>query len=163
VGADGGVFSFGDAPFLGSLPGDGVNTINIIGMAADPKGPGYWLVSGDGTVYPFGAATKFGSATGTTSPVSGIESTPDGGGYWIVTFSGAVYAFGDAQYLGSLPSIGVLPTYSVAGIVTTPDGGGYWLIGSDGGVFAFGDAEYLGSLPGLDVSVSDVVGAMPTG
>jgi len=46
--------------------------------------------------------------------------------------------------------------------VPSADAGGYWLIGSDGGIFAFGDAPFVGSLPGLGVSVTDVVGAVPT-
>ena len=40
--ADGGVFSFGDAPFEGSL-GDLALQGPIIAMAATPDGKGYWL------------------------------------------------------------------------------------------------------------------------
>jgi hypothetical protein len=47
-------------------------------------------------------------------------------------------------------------------LVPTADDHGYWLIGSDGGVFAYGDAPALGSLPGLGVTVSNIVGAVPT-
>ncbi len=54
------------------------------------------------------------------------------------------------------------PTLPVIGIVHTSDTKGYWLIGSDGGVYAFGDAGFVGSLPGLSVSVSNIVGAVPT-
>jgi hypothetical protein len=36
------------------------------------------------------------------------------------------------------------------------------LIGSDGGVFAYGDAPSLGSLPGLGVTVTNIVGGVPT-
>jgi hypothetical protein len=162
VGSDGGVFTFGNAPFLGSLPGIGVHVTNIIGIAANPSDSGYWLVAANGTVYSFGSAVNFGSATGTSSPVSAIESTPDGGGYWIVTQNGSVYTFGDAGNFGSLPGIGVIPAHPVIGLVPTSDDGGYWLIGSDGGIFAFGDAPFVGSLPGLGVSVTDIVGAVPT-
>ena len=47
-------------------------------------------------------------------------------------------------------------------LVTTSDDAGYWLIGSDGGIFAFGDAPFVGSLPQVGVSVTDIVGAVPT-
>ena len=31
LGSDGGIFTFGDAPFYGSLPGVGVHVTNIVG------------------------------------------------------------------------------------------------------------------------------------
>jgi YVTN family beta-propeller protein len=162
VGSDGGVFTFGNAPFLGSLPSIGVTINSVIGIAATPSDDGYWLVTASGTVYSFGNATNFGSAAGSSSPVSAIQSTPDGGGYWIVTQNGAVKTFGDAGNFGSLPGIGVTPAHPVIGLVPTADDGGYWLIGSDGGIFAFGDAPFVGSLPQVGVSVTDIVGAVPT-
>ena len=79
-----------------------------------------------------------------------------------MTQNGSVYTFGDAGNFGSLPGIGVIPAHPVIGLVPTSDDGGYWLIGSDGGIFAFGDAPFVGSLPGLGVSVTDIVGAVPT-
>ena len=36
VGTDGGVFTFGDAPFYGSLPGSGVVVRNITAVAGAP-------------------------------------------------------------------------------------------------------------------------------
>ena len=52
--ADGGVFSFGNAVFHGSL---GNVTLNkpIVGGAADTGTGGYWLAGGDGGVFSFGA------------------------------------------------------------------------------------------------------------
>jgi len=51
VGADGGVFNFGDAAYYGSLPGEHVSpTEPVVGMAATPDGAGYWLVGADGGV-----------------------------------------------------------------------------------------------------------------
>ena len=156
------MFAFGDAAFLGSLPGRGIHVGNVVGIAATPSGAGYWVIGGDGIVYAFGDAPNFGSATGTLSPVSGISSTPDGGGYWVVTQNGGVNAFGDAGYFLSLPAIGVIPTSPMIGLVPTTDDRGYWLIGSDGGIFAFGDAGFVGSLPGLGIHITDVVGAVQT-
>ena len=53
VSADGGIFSFGDAPFLGSMGGRRLNQ-PIVGMAAHPGGNGYWLVASDGGIFTFG-------------------------------------------------------------------------------------------------------------
>ncbi len=55
IAADGGVFSFGDVPFQGSIPGvlpDGVNlNAPIIGMVA--YGDGYLMLGSDGGVFNF--------------------------------------------------------------------------------------------------------------
>jgi hypothetical protein len=53
VASDGGVFSFGGAPFLGSL-GDLVLNEPIVGMAGGELG-GYRLVAADGGIFAFGA------------------------------------------------------------------------------------------------------------
>jgi adhesin/invasin len=63
VGAHGGVYAFGGAPFAGSLPGVGVVTSSVVGMAAAPGG-GYWLVGRDGGVFAFGSAGFSGSLPG---------------------------------------------------------------------------------------------------
>ena len=99
VGADGGVFTFGDAQFYGSLPGIGVHVSDIVGMAATPDGKGYWLVGADGGVYAFGDAKFYGSLPGTgvhVDPALRITATPTGHGYWLVASTGQVYAFGSA-------------------------------------------------------------------
>ncbi|HUY87038.1 MAG TPA: Ig-like domain repeat protein, partial [Acidimicrobiales bacterium] len=58
VGADGGVFTFGDALFYGSCPGSGsgCRDVNapVVGIVATPDGKGYWLVGADGGVFTFG-------------------------------------------------------------------------------------------------------------
>ncbi len=62
VGSDGGVFAFGDAGFVGSLPGLGVHVSNIVGIVPTPSGHGYWMVGSDGGVFAFGDAPFLGSA-----------------------------------------------------------------------------------------------------
>jgi hypothetical protein len=62
VAADGGVFTFGTAPYLGSL-GDVALAHPIAGMAPAP-GEGYWFVGRDGGVFTFGQARFHGSAAG---------------------------------------------------------------------------------------------------
>ena len=58
--ADGGVFSFGDAAFLGSAGGTRLNQ-PVVGMVATASGNGYWLVAADGGVFTFGDAAFAGS------------------------------------------------------------------------------------------------------
>jgi hypothetical protein len=160
VGADGGVFAFGSAPYDGSLPALGIHVDDIVGLAANTKGTGYFLVGTDGGVFAFGTATYEGSLPGDgiqVNNVVGIRTTTDGKGYWLVASDGGVFAFGDAKYEGSLPGDGI----DVHDIVTMREASsgndGYWLVGSDGGIFAFGSALYEGSLPGDGIAVSDIV------
>lgn len=64
VGLDGGVFSFGDAGFYGSLPSLHISVQDIVGIASTPDGHGYWLLGADGGVFSFGDATFYGSLPG---------------------------------------------------------------------------------------------------
>lgn len=164
VGADGGVFAFGDAPYEGSLPGDGISVHDIVGIAATPDGGGYWLVGADGGVYAFGDAGFDGSMGGTylNAPVVGIAATPDGAGYWLVASDGGVFAFGNATFDGSM--VGEHLGAPVRGMAATSDGQGYWLVAQDGGVFTFGDARFFGSAAGGPQAFSMVgIAATPDG
>jgi streptogramin lyase len=160
AGRDGGVFAFGSAPFLGSLPADGIrSTAPVVAVAATPDGRGYWLAGADGGVFAFGDAGFFGSLPGLgltpTAPVVGMAATTDGRGYWLVGADGGVFAFGDAGFFGSLPGASppVTASAAITAVASSPDGRGYWLAGADGGVFAFGEAAFFGSLPAAGVAV----------
>jgi hypothetical protein len=62
IGADGGVFNFGDAVNIGSLPGEGVVPAKpITGGALTPSGKGLWLTAADGGVFSLGDAVFYGS------------------------------------------------------------------------------------------------------
>ena len=147
VGSDGGVFSFGDAKFAGSMGGKRLNA-PIVGMTEGPSSGGYWLVASDGGVFSFGNAHFHGSMGGRhlNAPVVGIVSTPDRLGYWLVASDGGVFSFGDAQSAGSMG--GRHLNAPIVGMAATRDGKGYWLVASDGGVFSFGDAHFWGSMGG---------------
>jgi len=163
-GRDGGVFSFGNAHYFGSLPALGVGVDDIVATLPTPSGAGYSMIGADGGVFSFGNAHYFGSLPALGVSVSNIVAavaSHDGGGYLLFGRDGGVFAFGDAPYFGSLPGVGVV-TDDIVDAVSTPDGGGYWLVGADGGVFSFGDAAYFGSLPALGVNVSDIVGVAPS-
>jgi hypothetical protein len=143
VGADGGLYSFGGASFLGSTGGSHLNR-PIVGMADDTGSSGYWLVATDGGIFSFGAPF-YGSTGGTrlNRPIVGMAATPDGGGYWLVASDGGIFSFGSAHFYGSTGSTHL--NRPIVGMASTPDGGGYWLVASDGGIFSFGDAHFYGS------------------
>ncbi|MGD0880904.1 MAG: hypothetical protein ABSB09_04980, partial [Acidimicrobiales bacterium] len=156
VGADGGVFAFGDAVFHGSLPASEISPAQpIVGVATTPDGDGYWLVGADGGVFAFGDAVFHGSAVGTgLEPVTAIVASPDGGGYALVDRYGAVSVFGDAVDSGAIPPVPGTSTSTetdtsllgpIVAVAANAQGTGYWMAGSDGGVFAFG-VPFAGSL-----------------
>lgn len=104
VDAKGGVFTFGDAMFFGSLPGIGVVPNKpIVAAAISPSGGGYALVGADGGVFAFGDFRYSGGlgAVALNKPVSDFDVTPSGAGYWMAAEDAGVFAFGDAPYLGS--------------------------------------------------------------
>jgi hypothetical protein len=75
VAADGGIFTFGDAPFYGST---GAMRLNrpIVGMARTQNGDGYWLEASDGGIFTFGNAGFFGSTASTrlNRPIVGMAT-----------------------------------------------------------------------------------------
>jgi hypothetical protein len=60
VAKNGGVFSFGDANFYGSI-GKLHLAKPITGIIATPDGKGYWLVANGGAIYSYGDASFYGS------------------------------------------------------------------------------------------------------
>jgi hypothetical protein len=116
LGADGGIFSFGNAGFYGSIPRLGTapagssspKLLNapIVGFVPSADGGGYFMVALDGGVFAFGDAKFEGSCPG-MGGCSGVAVAvmPDasGNGYWLVTATGRVYAFGDAVNYGPGP------------------------------------------------------------
>src|SRR6266480_1140273 len=157
--ANGGVFSYGNAPFKGSV---GALNKPIVGMATTPLGDGYWMAASDGGIFAFNV--PFLGSTGDlklNQPVVSIIASPLGGGYWLVAADGGVFNFG-VPLLGSTGSMKL--NKPIVGAAATPTGQGYWLVASDGGIFSFGDAAFYGSVGG-NPAVKPVVGmaATPTG
>ncbi|HVW33328.1 MAG TPA: N-acetylmuramoyl-L-alanine amidase, partial [Acidimicrobiia bacterium] len=163
LGADGGVFGFGDAPFLGAPAG------RLHGPAVDleptPTGKGYWVLSAAGEVVAYGDALFAGQTFPLPLPAVGLAATPSGRGYWIATADARVVPFGDAVLRAATGGPVAAVTGSVAGtagvgpagrpaapgtpvvaIAASPDGTGYWLLTGDGGVFSFG-VPFHGSVP----------------
>lgn len=151
AGADGGIFSFGNAHFYGSAAGLPLAQ-PVTGMAATPDDNGYWLASANGEVFAFGDAVFHGSLPGLgigpagartaphlSAPVVGISAST-GSGYWLVTGDGQVYAFGGAHFAGSCATVTTCDAPAVA-LVPDAAGNGYWLLLSDAKMLAFGGAK----------------------
>ncbi|HLH28293.1 MAG TPA: alkaline phosphatase family protein, partial [Acidimicrobiales bacterium] len=117
VGADGGIFAFGDARFLGSANGMHLDA-PIVAIASTPDGGGYWLSAADGGVFAFGDARFVGSAHGArlSAPIVGMAAGPDGEGYALAAADGGVFAFGDEPYDGSAAPL--RPRAKVVGIAS---------------------------------------------
>ena len=151
VGSDGGIFSYGDARFLGSTGSLQLNE-PIVGIAGTSDNGGYWLVAHDGGIFSYGDAQFYGSTGSLTldAPIVGMAATPDGKGYWLVASDGGIFSYGDATFYGSR---GGQPLNApIVGMAATPDGKGYWLVASDGGIFSYGDAQFYGSTGSLTLN-----------
>ena len=159
---DGGVYSYGTAPFLGSMSGKRLAS-PVIAMTRTPSGLGYWQLSADGGIFSFGDARFFGS-TGDrrlNAPIVGMAPTPTGKGYWLVATDGGIFSFGDAKFAGSTGAIRL--SKPIVSMAPTKSGKGYWLVASDGGVFAFGDAKYHGSTNGNTIFPVVDIARTPSG
>ncbi|MHB8293754.1 MAG: hypothetical protein ACYDH5_03855 [Acidimicrobiales bacterium] len=124
--AGGGVFTFGNAAFYGSLQSEHVtSSAPITGIAPTPDGRGYWLVAANGAVFSFGDARYYGSLPAKRlSPLGeivGITPTSNGQGYWFVGADGGVFSFGNAPYYGNaqdgVPKVGLLSTPGAKGYI----------------------------------------------
>jgi hypothetical protein len=114
-------------------------------MTATPTGHGYWIVTADGSVFPFGDARSYGSMSQVrlNAPIRSLIPGPGGNGYWLYASDGGVFSFGSARFHGSTGSMRL--NAPVVGMASTPTGNGYWLVATDGGIFSFGDARFHGS------------------
>src|SRR5258706_588086 len=94
--ADGGIFSFGDSLFYGSMGGQPLQQ-PVTAMSTAPGGKGYRFVAKDGGIFSFGAPFFGRGVAG--APARAIANRPQGDGYWVVYEDGTVQAFGGAQVL----------------------------------------------------------------
>jgi hypothetical protein len=171
--SDGGIFTFGNLGFHGSLGGECYNSEGgeeypaCTDAAPHPDGNGYWIVGDMCDVYAFGSARFFGDSfdgpEGVTGDLPGapigcsIAVTATGNGYWLMDGTGWVAAYGDAVFLGDLDNPWRNGSGGGADITPTKSGGGYWILTTNGTVFPFGDASHHGSVYGLTL-VAPVTG-----
>ena len=147
AGADGAVYSFGNAHYYGSMAGHPL-TSPIVGMAATPSGKGYILLGADGGIFTFGDARFYGS-TGNmrlNARVLDLAITANGKGYWFVGADGGVFTFGNARFYGSTGSMHLAAP--VMSMTSSAKGHGYWMVAADGGIFAF-NVPFEGSMPSV--------------
>ena len=143
VGADGGIFSYGDAGFHGSTGSLQISTSRssawhpTLALVATGWSPG--TVASSRSMLP---STARRGSIHSNKPVNGMASTHDGLGYWFVASDGGIFDYGDAPFHGSAgslvlnaPIVGMAPDFAT---------GGYWLLGSDGGIFSY-DAAFFGA------------------
>ncbi len=121
-------------------------------VAGTKSGAGYWEVTQDSVVHPFGTAHWYGDPTNIAlaAPLVGGESMSDATGYWLLGRDGGVFSYGSARFHGSTGAM--ILNKPVNGMERTNDNGGYWLVADDGGIFAFGDARFYGSMGGLHLN-----------
>ncbi|HET9769263.1 MAG TPA: hypothetical protein VFS16_00140 [Acidimicrobiia bacterium] len=163
----------GSGTTTGSTSGTGGGS--VIGLPPIPPPPpiapvapkatatGYWMLTSDGHVHPFGDTTSFGEPF----PIAGgvravdLEPSPSGFGYWIVDESGRVRAYGDARRHGSIGSNVLDPGERAVSLSATPTGDGYWVFTSRGRAVPFGDAGFFGDVADLALN-RPVIGSVAT-
>ena len=132
------------APTTGTVPTD------IKGIAC-PDAGGCWVVTGSGTVVPYGDAQSKAPVSPSHAPsagVVGIAAVP--GGFLLAVSHGLtqqpeVVPFGTAAF--EKISVQLPLNQPIVAIAAASDGSGYWLLGGDGGVFnsaGVGDHTYPG-------------------
>ncbi len=130
-----------------------------------PSGPGYWMLGSDGTVYNFGSAPDYESA----SPLSGspgtfgaISASPNGDGYWLLNNGNSLYNVGYTPDLVAVPLTAISAISSPeVGVASTSDGQGIWVTTSSGQILTGGDAKYFGDLSGTRLD-APIVNLVPT-
>ena len=152
VASDGGVFSFGDAAFYGSMGGQPLNK-PIVGMAARPQGNGYWLVASDGGIFCFGAAGFYGSMGGQplNQPIVGMAVTQSGNGYWLMGKDGGIFCFGDAPFYGSQGGSGLTDFVAITPAYHGDGSNGYWLVRSTGSIYSYNTSYFGGGEAGSGI------------
>ena len=166
--APGGTCQF-DTFFIPGALGSRSATVNVadsldsgVTLALNGTGTiGYYQVSSNGTVAPFGDATFQGDLSNTplNKPIVGMAATGDNGGYWLAASDGGIFPFGDASFFGSAG--GLQLNKPVVGMAATPDNGGYWMVATDGGIFSYGDAQFYGSTGSMHLN-QPIVGMAAT-
>ena len=150
------------------LVGSGVNPTVDPPVTTAGTPAGYWMLTADGRVYPFGDAVSYGDSAAALAPLMAVgvratklEPTPTGHGYWIVDSAGHVGAFGDARDLSGVPAGQLRPAEWVTSLSSTPGGKGYWVFTDEGRVLGYGDAPFLGDMSTTKLN-GPILGSIPT-
>jgi hypothetical protein len=157
----GGTNAGGDGP---AAPSEAVtpHPATPANVPADPRGgpapvpattgDGYWVLTSDGRIAPFGGVAHVGDAgralAGGGRAVD-LEATASGNGYWVLDDRGGVHAFGDAQVHAPRTEGVLAPGERAVSLSHTDSGQGYWVFTDRGRAIRHGDAEAFGDLAGL--------------
>jgi hypothetical protein len=127
------------------------------------RASGYWMLTADGHVHPFGDAAFFGQAYPLHTGVRAVhlEPTPTGGGYWVLDDTGQVRAYGEAVFYGSVPAGRLDHNERAVSLSATPTGQGYWVFTTRGRVVSFGDAGFFGDVSSIALN-RPVIGSVAT-
>jgi hypothetical protein len=137
VASDGGVFSYGDAIFHGSLGGQSLHAA-VVGMAATPTDTATTWSSQTARCTSLPMLDR--SVTRVVHlnrPIVGMAVTPSGFGYWLVASDGGIFAYGDATAHFYSSTGGIHLVSPIIGISAAIDSLGYYLYAKDGGMFVF--------------------------
>jgi hypothetical protein len=147
-------------PFTGAGLVDAGAALRIGGFssASGSRPPGYWMLAGDGAVYPFGGAPYKGEPFGDSVTAADIEPMPSGRGYWVLATNGVVYSFGEDRYYGGVGKLN--DGEQVISLSSTVAGDGYWIFTNRGRVFNFGNAGFLGDVSSIKLN-QPVVDSIP--
>jgi len=154
----------------GATSGTGTTGVGVPPIPTPPIGPsplpsssGYWMLTADGHVQPFGAAAFFGQPF----PMAGgaravdLEPSPSGEGYWVLDSTGRVRGYGDAVAWGSVRTDRLDVGEWAVSLSATPSGDGYWVFTSRGRAVPFGDAGFFGDVSALHLN-GPVIGSVAT-
>ena len=127
--------------------------VTAVSIAADPLGPGYWVLRSDGSVLAHGHATRAGGAPGFDGQAAGLTPFPTGRGFWRMRANGGVSAFGAADVTAQ-PRANRESAF--VGVAPTPSGNGLWRISARGNVVESGTAPDLRD-PRSDARIVSIV------
>ena len=146
------VLALGESRHFGDLADDAA-VKNVVAIAANSSGLGYWVTRSDGVVAAFGDALALEGLAGATlnQPIVDMAATPSGNGYWLVASDGGIFSFGDAGFHGSTGAMTL--NQPITSLIQTRFG--YDLVAQDGGVFNF-NSPFLGSGASGELSFSVV-------
>jgi hypothetical protein len=83
-------------------------------MARTNDGNGYWLVSANGSVLPFGDAKSYAPAGTAPGDTIGIAAPVDATGYYLLQGDGTVLSFGGAPVAGNARGVATSPVVAMA-------------------------------------------------
>jgi hypothetical protein len=153
-----------------------VGTSLDAGATVPGAGPGYWIMTGNGTGFSFRAppiSSQSGISCAVSPPgtnpaprCSGIATFPDGSGYWISGYipwwhDGILDTGGDATAFAPPGGCetGAVSNAPVVGVASAHEGA--WLVATDGAVFGLCGAGFYGSMGGTPLN-KPVVGIAAT-